>query len=250
MSSSPQSGSNNDSSGDSRRPGGSRVMFSPQWIIFALLSLVLLAYVSQTYGDRASHVDYTFLWNQITDNNVEQATFQGEVVRGRWKKIPLPAEKNGPALGKEFEVYLPVPLDHDLKKHMYDHGVEFAGKSDNGLFGANGVMLLINALSLVAFVWFMWFILRRNSDPFSSGMLGSFIRSPAKRVKPSEHPTTFDDVAAMEQAKFELQEIVEFLKTPAKFLRLGAQIPKGVLLMGPPGTGKTLLARATAVLRD
>jgi cell division protease FtsH len=246
MSSSPQSGSNNDSSGDSRRPGGSRVMFSPQWIIFALLSLVLLAYVSQTYGDRASHVDYTFLWNQITDNNVEQATFQGEVVRGRWKKIPLPAEKNGPALGKEFEVYLPVPLDHDLKKHMYDHGVEFAGKSDNGLFGANGVMLLINALSLVAFVWFMWFILRRNSDPFSSGMLGSFIRSPAKRVKPSEHPTTFDDVAAMEQAKFELQEIVEFLKTPAKFLRLGAQIPKGVLLMGPPGTGKTLLARATA----
>src|SRR5689334_12487050 len=77
-------------------------------------------------------------------------------------------------------------------------------------------------------------------------MLGSFIRSPAKRVKPSDHPTTFDDVAAMEQAKFELQEIVEFLKAPAKFLRLGAQIPKGVLLMGPPGTGKTLLARATA----
>jgi cell division protease FtsH len=77
-------------------------------------------------------------------------------------------------------------------------------------------------------------------------MMGNFIRSPAKRFKPSDEQTTFDDVAAMENAKFELQEIVEFLKTPAKFQRLGAQIPKGVLLMGPPGTGKTLLARATA----
>ncbi|MDB5344519.1 MAG: ATP-dependent metalloprotease FtsH [Schlesneria sp.] len=246
MSSSPQSGSNNDSSGDSRRPGASRPMFSPQWIIFSVVALLLLLFLTGKYGDTASRVDYMFLWNQITDGNVEQATFQGEIVRGRWKTPPPPAEKNGPALGKDFELYLPVPLDHDLKKHMQDHGVRFDGKSENGLFGANGVMLLINALSLVAFVWFMWFILRRNSDPFSSGMLGNFIRSPAKRVKPSEHPTTFDDVAAMEQAKFELQEIVEFLKTPAKFLRLGAQIPKGVLLMGPPGTGKTLLARATA----
>lgn len=246
MSSSPQSGSKNDGSGDSRRPGASRPMFSPQWIIFTAVALILMLFLTQRYGDTASRVDYMFLWNQITENNVEQASFQGEIVRGRWKSIPKPAEKNAPALAKEFEVYLPVPLDHDLKKHMQDHGVQFAGKPDNGLFGANGVMLLINALSLVAFVGFMWFILRRNSDPFSSGMLGNFIRSPAKRVKPSEHPTTFDDVAAMEQAKFELQEIVEFLKTPAKFLRLGAQIPKGVLLMGPPGTGKTLLARATA----
>ena len=77
-------------------------------------------------------------------------------------------------------------------------------------------------------------------------MLGNFTRSPAKRFHASDQRTTFDDVAAMEQAKSELQEVVEFLKAPAKFQRLGAQIPKGVLLMGPPGTGKTLLARATA----
>jgi cell division protease FtsH len=77
-------------------------------------------------------------------------------------------------------------------------------------------------------------------------MMGNFIRSQAKRFQPSEQRTTFQDVAALEQAKLELQEIVEFLKSPAKFERLGAQIPKGVLLMGPPGTGKTLLARAVA----
>ena len=77
-------------------------------------------------------------------------------------------------------------------------------------------------------------------------MMGNFIRSQAKRFQPSEQRTTFEDVAALEQAKIELQEIVEFLKNPGKFERLGAQIPKGVLLMGPPGTGKTLLARAVA----
>jgi len=88
--------------------------------------------------------------------------------------------------------------------------------------------------------------MRRNVDPLGGGMMGNFIRSQAKRFQPSDQRTTFDDVAALEQAKLELQEIVEFLKNPGKFERLGAQIPKGVLLMGPPGTGKTLLARAVA----
>jgi cell division protease FtsH len=97
-------------------------------------------------------------------------------------------------------------------------------------------------IMLVIFLYFM----RRTADPFSSGMFGSFIRSPAKRFRASDQRNTFDDVAGMEHAKRELQEVVEFLKDPAKFQRLGAQIPKGVLLMGPPGTGKTLLARATA----
>jgi cell division protease FtsH len=88
--------------------------------------------------------------------------------------------------------------------------------------------------------------MRRNVDPLGGGMMGNFIRSQAKRFQPSDQRTTFQDVAALEQAKLELQEIVEFLKTPGKFERLGARIPKGVLLMGPPGTGKTLLARAVA----
>jgi len=212
-----------------------------------MIVAVSLAWIlTSMFNESSTRTDYMVLWKQIEAGNVERAVFQGDIVRGKWKTPPAKATKDAPTPGNEFEVFLPVPLDHALVKHMREHGVQFTGKQESGLFGANGVMLLINALSLLAFVWFMWFILRRNSDPFSSGMLGSFIRSPAKRVKPSDHPTTFDDVAAMEQAKFELQEIVEFLKTPAKFLRLGAQIPKGVLLMGPPGTGKTLLARATA----
>src|SRR5262249_57910240 len=76
--------------------------------------------------------------------------------------------------------------------------------------------------------------------------LSNYIKSPAKRYERSKMRVTFDDVAGMQNAKGELQEIVEFLRNPEKFARLGAVVPKGVLLVGPPGTGKTLLARAVA----
>jgi cell division protease FtsH len=90
------------------------------------------------------------------------------------------------------------------------------------------------------------FILPRFRDPLGGGFLTNYIKSPAKRYDKSKMRVTFEDVADMQGAKGELQEIVEFLKSPEKFQRLGAVVPKGVLLVGPPGTGKTLLARAVA----
>src|SRR5437762_6291562 len=83
-------------------------------------------------------------------------------------------------------------------------------------------------------------------DPLGGGFLNNYIKSPAKRYEKSKMRVTFDDVAGMQNAKSELQEIVEFLRSPEKFQRLGAVVPKGVLLVGPPGTGKTLLAKAVA----
>jgi cell division protease FtsH len=94
--------------------------------------------------------------------------------------------------------------------------------------------------------FFVFFVLPRFRDPLGGGFLTSYIKSPARRYDRSRMRITFDDVADMQNAKGELQEIVEFLRSPEKFQRLGAQIPKGVLLVGPPGTGKTLLARAVA----
>ncbi|MBN9520607.1 ATP-dependent zinc metalloprotease FtsH [bacterium] len=93
---------------------------------------------------------------------------------------------------------------------------------------------------------FVFFFLPKLRDPAGGGFLNSYVRSPAKRYEKGKGRITFDDVAGMEGAKRELQEIVDYLKEPNKFTRLGAQVPKGVLLVGPPGTGKTLMAKAAA----
>ncbi len=109
-----------------------------------------------------------------------------------------------------------------------------------------GPVLLFVLPVVLLFAFFFFFILPRFRDPLGGGFINNYIKSPARRYDRTKQRVTFDDVANMESAKGELQEIVEFLRTPDKFQRLGAQVPKGVLLVGPPGTGKTLLAKAVA----
>ncbi len=104
-------------------------------------------------------------------------------------------------------------------------------------------MMLLPVLLLLGL---LFFLLPRFRDPLGGSFLSNYIKSPARRYERSKMRVTFDDVAGMQNAKSELQEVVEFLKSPEKFQRLGAVVPKGVLLVGPPGTGKTLLARAVA----
>ena len=105
------------------------------------------------------------------------------------------------------------------------------------------IMMILPAVILIVF---FLFILPKFRDPMGGGFLSNYIKSPAKKYEKTKMKVTFEDVAGLQHAKGELQEIVEFLKSPDKFTRLGASIPKGVLLVGPPGTGKTLLARAVA----
>jgi len=213
-----------------------------------LLVFLLIAFVVFTFTpSKNTVVDYVFVWKQAEEKNIEWVEIQGETVKGHWKKIPEAPDSKTGKLTADFEMVMPMILDHDLIKHFRVNGVAIKGKPSDGLFNSRELIwILMQIIPVIILFWLVWIIIRRNSDPFGSGPLSSFIRSPAKRFKPSEQQTTFDDVAAMEHAKQDLQEVVEFLKTPAKFQRLGAQIPKGVLLMGPPGTGKTLLARATA----
>lgn len=230
---------------DPRRESGP--LFSPSWGML-LAALLVIAFVLFNLSKPAvSNIDYVFLWKQAEKGTIDWVEFHGDNLKGHWKEIPESPDNETPKLTKDFEMVLPVQFDHELKNHLLANGVKIKAKSSDGTFTSRDfVFLLIQLFLPLAVVYVLWSMIRKNSDPFGSGPLGSFIRSPAKRFKPHEQQTTFDDVAAMEHAKQDLQEIVEFLKSPAKFQRLGAQIPKGVLLIGPPGTGKTLLARATA----
>lgn len=225
---------------------GSEDASRPSWPGSSFLLLVVLvmtlawAWISSPTS-HGSRVTYTFLKRQAEQGNVEWAEYRGETLVGKFKAAPIGPESK--KLLQTFNCGVPRDDQGALRGFLEEHGaVLSAHEGDGSLFSYLTGLIIVAAVSLAI----LWYLIRRQGDPFTSGMAGNFIRSPARRFRPSDHQTTFDDVAAMENAKHELQEIVEFLKTPGKFQRLGAQIPKGVLLMGPPGTGKTLLVRAVA----
>jgi cell division protease FtsH len=162
--------------------------------------------------------------------------------------LPLTGEgKESAHPSDEFVTVLPYPalIDDKLGRELADQlGSHFsaAEQSDNST-----TWMLVYLLVTVGLFAGLWIMLRRTRDQvLGGGILSGFAKSPAKRYESSSQPITFNDVAGLEGVKNDLQEVVEFLKNPTKFQRLGGRVPKGILLMGPPGTGKTLLARAVA----
>ncbi len=232
-------------------PGGSdprRFLSSPMMLVLILVAigLAIFAYSSSAFN-AGSTVPYSFFFQELQTGNVEKVVFQGPRLTGKWKKIPekVPQGFEG-KLAAEFNTGLPpeTAFDTQLLPELDKQKVNYGFVE----------VRVINSLEILS--WFImplllmmiiWTVMRRSSDPFSSGgMMGGFIRSPAKRFEKNEKAVTFNEVAGLKSAKQDLQEVVDFLKNPKRFSRLGAKIPKGVLLVGPPGTGKTLMARATA----
>lgn len=216
------------------------------WLILLAVLLIGAVYLYSRNAAGGTAVPYSFFRKQLEEGNVKDVKFEGELLTGTWKAIPK--ENPDPQQGElkdTFRTVLPrsVQEDHDFPNELIKKHVQVDATPTNVGMGGQLILWLIGPLLLIGFFYFM---MRRSADPMSGGMMGNFIRSPAKRFHASEQQTTYDDVAGMDQAKAEMTEIVDFLKNPEKFQKLGAQIPKGVLLMGPPGTGKTLLARATA----
>lgn len=164
-------------------------------------------------------------------------------------KNALPDDIKRQLSGNSFMVRL-IPLEDKTVTERInqlgvrkEHPVEIKTKEDH--FGWLGPIIMM-VLPAVLLLGLFFFLLPRFRDPLGGGFLSNYIKSPARRYDRSKMRVTFEDVADMQNAKSELQEIVEFLRSPERFQRLGAMIPKGVLLVGPPGTGKTLLARAVA----
>ncbi len=184
--------------------------------------------------------DWGVFVSQLEKKEVSEAVVEGMNVY--WK----PTGEKAP----EFVSVIPLfaqndpTLEKTLREKIAAAGGRYAAKEPpDNTFLVVGLYLVVPILVLLG-VWLMY---RRTRDQvLGGGILAGFAKSPAKRYQSGDKPITFDDVAGLEGVKHELQEIVEFLKDPAKFQRLGGRVPKGVLLMGPPGTGKTLLGRAVA----
>ena len=218
----------------------------PAWILLAAALLMVTLSFGGCFEPASSEVPYSFFWQELKGGNVTQVDFVGSHVTGEWKEAPAnPEVKTGGKLAKKFTTVLPSVEDKRLLELLDQMKVKY--KAENTEWNPLMLALIYFIVPGVIMGGFLWFMMKRSSDPLGgSGMFGSFGRSPARRFESSSSNKTYADVAGMDNAKRELQEVVEFLKDPTHFQRLGASIPKGVLLMGPPGTGKTLLARATA----
>ncbi|MDO4551036.1 MAG: ATP-dependent zinc metalloprotease FtsH [Planctomycetia bacterium] len=151
-----------------------------------------------------------------------------------------------PRLPKKFYTILPSPIEAggDLEKEI-SAKVKEHFRVKEPVDSMPYLMLLSFIVTIVLFVM-IWYQFRRTREQMNGGPMFGFTRSPAKRFQKNDEPVTFNDVAGLESVKKDLAEVVDFLMFPEKFERLGARIPKGILMCGPPGTGKTLLARAVA----
>src|ERR1700694_4235487 len=216
------------------------------WLRLALLPglslyLVILTapFIAKLGGPARVELSYSQLVTQVEEGNVQDITIQGQSAQGDLKV----AFANNGITNTQFNATVPDNVgltDPTFFPLLKSNHVATSVKTDTGGIGSL-LFTLLPFLVLIA-IW-IWFV--RRSGQAAQGIF-SFGRSRARLQEPGTPKTTFHDVAGVEQAQFELQEMVDFLRDPGKFQKLGGRMPKGVLLIGPPGTGKTLLARAIA----
>jgi cell division protease FtsH len=206
------------------------------WLLVGLLALALFQMMSRQRNP-TQEFSYTEFSRQLDQGNIARVeVFDGKRLEGDFR---APVSQDG-RTAKSFTVLLPVANSESFIKRLEDAGVPILAKEPKGGITA----IIIAALPWIVILG-LWFFLLRQLQAGGSRAF-AFGKSKAKLLAGDTPKVTFADVAGADEAKVELQEIIEFLKDPQKFTRLGGRLPKGALLVGPPGTGKTLLAKAVA----
>jgi len=197
------------------------------WLILGLV-LILVFNVFSNNKKEVSKIVFSQFVSDVKAGKVDEVTIRGNSIKGEYKTE-----------GK-FETY--APNDPDLIKLLRENDIVIEAKPEEENFWLQNFLIYWGPLLLLLVIWI--YLMRQMHGGGAKAL--SFGKSRAKLLNASSQKVTFSDVAGVDEAKEELQEIIEFLRDPRKFQKLGGKIPKGVLLMGPPGTGKTLLARAIA----
>jgi cell division protease FtsH len=225
---------------------------SPQWrIVAAVLILLSFIYLWNQFFKLGSperyNITYSQFIEQLNSGNIKSVTIKNLQVTGELVKemnIELPGEKKSIGI-KTFQTFLPSFQGEDLIKKLEEKKVDVDIEPSEK--GSILWQILAGILPWVLIIG-IWVLIMRRAQQVQGGPGGLFTfgASKAKLYDAKKMTITFQDVAGMENVKQELRETIEFLKDPSRFKKLGAKVPKGVLLIGPPGTGKTLLARAVA----
>jgi cell division protease FtsH len=197
------------------------------WLVLALIFLLIFSVFNKQHG-RESEVVFSEFMTAVERGDVQRVTIQGHNIQVEYKN------------GERFRTF--APNDPDLVKTLREKKVKIAAKPEED--SPWYMVLLLNWAPMLLLIGVWIFFMRQMQ--VGGGKAMSFGKSRAKLLTENQHRVTFSDVAGVDEAKDDLQEIIAFLKDPKKFTKLGGRIPKGCLLVGPPGTGKTLLARAIA----
>jgi cell division protease FtsH len=220
--------------------------WSPRRFIVILIALFVLNWaLVQIFApaEKEIRVPYTptFL-NQLRGDNVKEISSTGETLQGEFKKDVTYEEESA----KRFETEVPTFADEKQLANLLEENDVVVNAKPPGSRSLLETILFSFGPTILLVALFIWLFRRAASAGAGGGVLGQFGRSRARRVEAETQTVTFEDVAGIDEAENELVEVVDFLRHPEKYRKLGARIPRGVLLSGPPGTGKTLLARAVA----
>ncbi len=239
------------------------------WFVVVIVANFLLVRLLLPGPEGPITVPYTLFKEEVRKGNVQAIHSQGDTITGRFKAPvtyppagekkappksesptagePRAAPREQPRTGTSFATTLPTFVDPGLEGFLIDHGVEISAKPIDDGGSPLGTLLFGFGPALLFIGFYVWMFRRAQQGGGLGGGLMGIGKSKARRYdQETDTKVSFDDVAGIDEAENELVEIVDFLKDPPKYTRLGGTAPKGVLLVGAPGTGKTLLARAVA----